>query len=471
MPQKKSQRGANLRSLNQAHPRHDVKHDIGADPDEGFDPEDAPGDDSDDSDDDDLSRGRSGNLELEKIRGEARVRHKRRRGAAAAAKATPGIASFFSPRATTPSPLPPPPPTVPPTPQSLRAPTPPTVPPSPSPIQPSPEDEAGTNTACSICLDALDPAATGNWACVTLGCGHDFHAGCMLSYTRSDAPGRRACPLCRDAPDGPAPPGSAAPQKQDETQQAAAKLATAPSLSLQGKRIGRPPGTGGGSLSRAASAASHRGQATHALGGSTHESSAERTRLRLERSAAQRSAVPPFPKKQRADAGQERGQQQLTNFPAELVVKLRRINHARQLQRSDVVEGYTMDPPEWSSMRTDDWELRRARAMLGWTAEREKGLGVDAAAERVAGGVMLGAEAKQLTPRALLQWLRDYVAAGGQIAPSQRGRHPKTESYLNDQDVRQKAVEWLRANVQAARKKAVPGEHPTPPLTVIRFLD
>ena len=51
----------------------------------------------------------------------------------------------------------------------LRAPTPPTVPPSPSPFQPSPEDEAGTSTACPICLDALDLAATGNWAWLPSG--------------------------------------------------------------------------------------------------------------------------------------------------------------------------------------------------------------------------------------------------------------------------------------------------------------
>ena len=82
---------------------------------------------------------------------------------------------------------------------------------------------------------------------------------------------------------------------------------------------------------------------------------------------------------------------------------------------------------------------------------------------------MLGEEGKQLTPRSLLQWLRDYQTAGGRIAPSQRGRHPKTESYLNDKDVRQAAIEWLRSNVQAARKKPPPGAHPRPPITVLTF--
>ena len=196
-PRKKSKRGANLPSLNKAHPKHDVKHVILAEPDEDFNPEDAPGDESEDDDDDDhLDRGSPGNPELEEIRADGRARQKRRRAAAAAVEATARISSFFSPRATTPSPPPPPPP---PTLQPLRGQTPPTVPPSPSPPQSFSGNEAGINadgTACSIGLEA-QPAAT--------------------------------------------------------------KLAAGPA-----KRIGRPPGTGGGSLSRAASAASHRGQAAHA---------------------------------------------------------------------------------------------------------------------------------------------------------------------------------------------------------------
>ena len=50
MPPKKYQRGANLRSLSKAHPKHDVKHVIEAETDEDFHPEDAPGDESEDDD-------------------------------------------------------------------------------------------------------------------------------------------------------------------------------------------------------------------------------------------------------------------------------------------------------------------------------------------------------------------------------------------------------------------------------------
>ena len=88
-PKKKSKRGSNLVSLNKAHPKHDVKHDIDAEPDEDFRPEDAPGDESEDDDDDDLDH-ESSNPELEKIRVAGRARKKRSRASAAAAKSRGG---------------------------------------------------------------------------------------------------------------------------------------------------------------------------------------------------------------------------------------------------------------------------------------------------------------------------------------------------------------------------------------------
>ena len=65
--------------------------------------------------------------------------------------------------------------------------------------------------------------------------------------------------------------------------------------------------------------------------------------------------------------------------------------------------------------------------------------------------------------------LHDYVEAGGRIAPSRRGAHAKTESFLDDIDLKKDATAWLRANVQAGRKKPTNNEHPVPPLNVRRF--
>ena len=109
--------------------------------------------------------------------------------------------------------------------------------------------------------------------------------------------------------------------------------------------------------------------------------------------------------------------------------------------------------------------------MLQWAQLHSNGAGVDEAAETAASSVMTGEGASLLAPRRLLQWLRDYVMAGGRISLRQRGHHHKTESYLDDPEIKTAAVSWLRRNVQASRKKPVAGEHPTPPLNVPRFLE
>ena len=120
-------------------------------------------------------------------------------------------------------------------------------------------------------------------------------------------------------------------------------------------------------------------------------------------------------------------------------------------------------------MRDDDWELRKARTMLHWATLHSEGSGVHEAAQVAAHAVYVGEGARPLTARQLQQWLHDYVVADGRIAMSQRGRHASTASFLDDPDIKAQAVSWLRSNVQAARKKPIPGTHPAPPLNVARF--
>ena len=58
-----------------------------------------------------------------------------------------------------------------------------------------------------ICLNAFHRSARPNPTCAP------SRAGCMRSYSRCCAPGRRACPLCRLL-GGPFPPGSAPPSEE-----------------------------------------------------------------------------------------------------------------------------------------------------------------------------------------------------------------------------------------------------------------
>lgn len=74
------------------------------------------------------------------------------------------------------------------------------APPSSPVTEQQPSQSAGENdpaNCCAICLDTLDPLATGNNACATLPCTHAFHVACVLRFARSNDDNHGRCPLCR----------------------------------------------------------------------------------------------------------------------------------------------------------------------------------------------------------------------------------------------------------------------------------
>ena len=95
-----------LRSLNRTYPGHHFEHDIDADLTNTFIQRTRQATTATTTTTTTVSTGRrSGNPELEKIRGEGRARQRRKAwGRSRSDDATPGIACFFLPRATTPSP-------------------------------------------------------------------------------------------------------------------------------------------------------------------------------------------------------------------------------------------------------------------------------------------------------------------------------------------------------------------------------
>ena len=230
---------------------------------------------------------------------------------------------------------------------------------------------AAPSTDCPICLSPIDAHATRGAACMTLACGHSFHGDCIIKWLRT---AQTSCPVCRSGPSAdsphPKPPKTAETGKEAVTP-AAATMETemetetdAPRSghSANGVKLGRPPGSGGGSISRAESAASHKGLGPRSLGGSTHESKAARGSTRQLRAAIRpRSELePPAPalpaptRPKRADAGVQRGPQLLPHVPVAILAKLRRINHDRQLERADVVGGEALSPGA-----TPDYLLQR----------------------------------------------------------------------------------------------------------------
>ena len=113
---------------------------------------------------------------------------------------------------------------------------------------------------------------------------------------------------------------------------------------------------------------------------------------------------------------------------------------------------------EWLLQRDDNWELRRVYAMAHFVTLRREGISVVDGVAQAAEGVVLNAEGKTLTSRALHTWLCDFVRADGRIAPSRRGAHRKTECFLDLPNVKERAREWLRQHCQAARIPATRGE-------------
>ena len=221
---------------------------------------------------------------------------------------------------------------------------------------------------CPICLTPIDPNATCGAACMTLPCSHHFHGDCIIDWLRT---AQTTCPVCRSGPAGsstsanspqPKPPKTAETGKPPVTPAAATTEtetetetdAPRSGHSANGVKLGRPPGSGGGSISRPSSrlesAASHRGQGPRSLGSCTRESSATRTSTRKLRTASRpRSeleppapALPPPTRPKRADAGVQRGPQLLPHVTAAMLAKVRRINHQR----------HSSSAPTWSAARS-----------------------------------------------------------------------------------------------------------------------
>eukprot|EP00966_Prymnesium_polylepis_P038484 893171-Prymnesium_polylepis.1 len=93
-----------------------------------------------------------------------------------------------------------------------------------------------------------------------------------------------------------------------------------------------------------------------------------------------------------------------------------------------------------------------------------RGVGVVAALSQAAEAVRLGAETKGMGHMSIYSWLKAYITTEGRIEPSRRGSNTKTESFLSDENMKRRALEWLQSNVRAAQPKG----STEPPLNVNR---
>ena len=143
---------------------------------------------------------------------------------------------------------------------------------------------------------------------------------------------------------------------------------------------------------------------------------------------------------------------------------LARITKKRELKREDVINGEKLSRVEWMWARKDHKELVKIYAMNTYVLHRQAGMASRQAYEEAAkiATTPLGGHVNWQTVRI---WLGRFIEHGSKIRFDQRGRNTKTKSFLDDQNVKAQALEWLREQLRMLRAKNVD----TPALTVSTF--
>lgn len=142
------------------------------------------------------------------------------------------------------------------------------------------------------------------------------------------------------------------------------------------------------------------------------------------------------------------------------------IYKTRRFRRADVVGGDKLSRSEWVTVRSDPRLLKKFYCFFIYFRERSDGATSHAAYE-AAGRSLTRRDGTPTYWNTVRHWLRSYVELGGKIQLDMRGHHTKTESYLEDPDVRAAATAWIRNKLRSMRQKDVENRSI---LTVDRFL-
>lgn len=147
-----------------------------------------------------------------------------------------------------------------------------------------------------------------------------------------------------------------------------------------------------------------------------------------------------------------------------LVASIIRIGTCRTFKRTDVVDGDSIARIEWQHARRDYKELVKIHAMRIYLKQRKLGVPSRAAYEEAA-FVATTPNGGHVNWQTVRIWLGAFISNGGKVRFDQRGRKPKTASYLNDEAIKTQALEWLREQLRQMRAKNVGA----PNLTVHSF--
>ena len=148
----------------------------------------------------------------------------------------------------------------------------------------------------------------------------------------------------------------------------------------------------------------------------------------------------------------------------EMVATLARLTRTRVFKRADIVGGLNLSRVEFKHAYRDYKELWKIFALNAYVNKRKEGMPSRQAYEEAAQLVTTprGGHVNWQTVR---KWLASFISMRGQIRFDERGRKPKTRSFLDDPEVKAAALQWLREQLQSLRAKNVD----SPTLTVHSF--
>ena len=136
----------------------------------------------------------------------------------------------------------------------------------------------------------------------------------------------------------------------------------------------------------------------------------------------------------------------------------------RRFEKRDIINGEMLSRVEWAQVRSDHLELRKVYAMGLFLRFRKDGMDSRLAYEEAAMSCYKP-NGKPVNWQTVRTWLFNFVRAGGKLRLDQRGRSSSTSSYLCDNAIKEKTLEWLREQMRLTRAKSID----SPPLTVNLF--
>ena len=129
-----------------------------------------------------------------------------------------------------------------------------------------------------------------------------------------------------------------------------------------------------------------------------------------------------------------------------------------------MIGGSRLSRSEWELLRRDAKELQRFYALHVYVVSRDEGLDWRSAYER-AGASAPHQDGSSTNWETVMRWKKVFIQNKGKLQIDMRGHHRKTKSYLDDHDILEQALAYVREEIKKSRQK----NSSEAPLTVDKF--